>query len=184
MKTCSKCRNPKDGTEFYKHSGRKDGLANQCKQCHEEYRNSHAMEIKIERDSRKEKTKLYNSEYRQGHKEEASSYAAAYYRENMEDRKEYRAKHYDQNHDEYIANSAKRRAAKLQRTPSWLTKEHLLEIREFYSLCKELQWLSDPSDPLTIDHIIPLQGDNVSGLHVPWNLQILPRSLNCSKGNK
>ena len=80
------------------------------------------------------------------------------------------------------AKNAKRRAAKLKATPPWLTKEHLEEIKEFYLLAKELQWLCNPNDPLEVDHIMPLQGLNASGLHVPWNLQILPRSLNRIKG--
>lgn len=40
-----------------------------------------------------------------------------------------------------------------------------------------------PND-MTIDHIVPLQGEFVSGLHVIWNLQYLTLSENCSKGNK
>lgn len=77
-----------------------------------------------------------------------------------------------------------RQAAKLLRTPKWLTSEHLKQIEQFYIDAKDLQWLSDPTDILTVDHIIPLQGKIVSGLHVPWNLQILPMSMNSSKGTR
>jgi len=35
-----------------------------------------------------------------------------------------------------------------------------------------------------VDHVIPLKGRLVSGLHVETNLQYLPASLNCSKGNQ
>jgi 5-methylcytosine-specific restriction endonuclease McrA len=78
--------------------------------------------------------------------------------------------------------TAKRRANKIQATPTWLTKNHFNEIAEFYKMAKELEkvflWKQE------VDHIVPLQGENVSGLHVPWNLQILSKKENSSKGNK
>lgn len=81
------------------------------------------------------------------------------------------------------ANTAKYFASKLQRTPQWLTKEQLSEIKEYYILAKNLKWLNNSSGPFEVDHIIPLQGENVSGLHVPWNLRIVSRSENRSKSN-
>lgn len=80
------------------------------------------------------------------------------------------------------AKNKLRKLSKKHRTPSWLSAEQLKEIQEFYILAKELQWLS--IEPLEVDHIVPLNGKYVSGLHVPWNLQILPKSMNVQKGNK
>ncbi len=80
------------------------------------------------------------------------------------------------------ANSAMFLCRKMGRVPPWLTKKQRKEIREWYNLAFELQWLSE--EPLQVDHIIPLNSPLVSGLHVPWNLQILPGSLNRKKGNK
>lgn len=88
------------------------------------------------------------------------------------------------NPDKVSFYESRRRATKLQAQPKWLSKDQQNEIKAIYKLRDELQWLNDPSDPLTVDHIIPLQGELVSGLHVLWNLQILPRSKNCSKSNK
>jgi len=66
--------------------------------------------------------------------------------------------------------------------PKWLTKAQYLEIEEWYAICAEIQWLSE--EKLVVDHIVPLHGKEVCGLHVPWNLQILTNSENCKKGNK
>jgi 5-methylcytosine-specific restriction endonuclease McrA len=79
--------------------------------------------------------------------------------------------------------AAKKRACKLQATPKWLTEEHKKQISEFYELAHELAWLNE-GEVFHVDHIIPLKGTNVCGLHVPWNLQLLPAHKNLKKSNK
>lgn len=64
------------------------------------------------------------------------------------------------------------RASKLQRTPQWA---NLDKIKEIYNNCPE---------GYHVDHIIPLQVEFISGLHVENNLQYLTARENCSKGNK
>lgn len=81
-----------------------------------------------------------------------------------------------------IADVAKRRAAKLQRTPSWLTVDDLWIIDQAYELAALRTKMFNFS--WHVDHIIPLQGKQVSGLHVPNNLQIVPWIENLSKANK
>jgi len=80
------------------------------------------------------------------------------------------------------ASNAKRRAAKLQRTPKWLTLLHYEQIQMFYTSAAELG--KELNLEFDVDHIVPLQGENVSGLHVPWNLQVLLATDNGSKSNK
>jgi len=78
--------------------------------------------------------------------------------------------------------TAKRKASVANRTPPWLNEPHLKEIRCIYELRKRL------TDCLGIafhvDHVVPLNGKDVSGLHVPWNLQVIPERLNLLKSNK
>lgn len=79
------------------------------------------------------------------------------------------------------AHGAKRRAALLQRTPVWLTEDDLWLMEQAYDLANlrtkmfGFAW--------HVDHIVPLQGKTVSGLHVPINLQVIPGSNNIRKAN-
>jgi len=80
-----------------------------------------------------------------------------------------------------IAHTAKRRAAKLQRTPSWLTDIDYERISNEYKLASLLTKIT--GSPWHVDHIIPLQGKLVSGLHVPSNLRAILGIKNVSKSN-
>lgn len=55
------------------------------------------------------------------------------------------------------------------------------EIQQIYKKCIEIQEVTGIKH--NVDHIIPLINDNVCGLHVPWNLQILTSTENISKNN-
>lgn len=81
-----------------------------------------------------------------------------------------------------LAEKAKRRATKLSATPSWLTSEDFWLIREVYSISK-LRTTMTGTD-WEVDHIVPLQGKNVCGLHVPLNLQVITAHENRTKGNR
>lgn len=75
-----------------------------------------------------------------------------------------------------------KRANKENRTPSWLTFEQKVEIESFYY--KAMRYEEEYGIKYHVDHIVPLNGENVSGLHVPWNLQVLSAKENLRKSNK
>ena len=162
MKTCTRCLLFKALDQFHRRKDSKDGRRSHCATC----------------------VNKQISKWQKANRSKCATKLAKWYAANRKKGIAYVTAYGKRNPGKINAICAKRHAAKLQRTPPWLTKEQLNEIKEFYLLVKELQWLSDHTDPLEVDHIVPLQGKNVSGLHVPWNLQILPRSVNTRKGNK
>lgn len=84
-------------------------------------------------------------------------------------------KWYNENSHIRAAYQAKRRAIKKQATPVWLNSEHKKEMIAIYNIARK--------EKLHVDHIVPLNGKYVSGLHVPWNLQLLDKTLNIKKSN-
>jgi len=65
--------------------------------------------------------------------------------------------------------------------PEWLDKNEVNRIASKYELAKYLS--EETGIPWHVDHIIPLQGENVCGLHVPWNLRVIPAYENTNKRN-
>lgn len=56
-------------------------------------------------------------------------------------------------------------------TPLWLSKDQRAEIKRTYERARELS--ATTGEKWHVDHIVPLQGLTVSGLHVPWNLRVV-----------
>ena len=91
-------------------------------------------------------------------------------------KKEYEKNHQKNNRDSYLASQkqreAKHRAVKLNATPKWVDVD---KLRQIYKDCPP---------GYHVDHIVPLKGKTVCGLHVPHNLQYLPALENIRKSNK
>lgn len=79
-----------------------------------------------------------------------------------------------------LARTRKRQAQQLQRTPLWDPESHLIVAK--YQLAAMLTKAT--GIPHHVDHIIPLQGRKVSGLHVFSNLRVIPGTDNVKKSNK
>ncbi len=127
--------------------------------------------------------KVYRNQlaYLSRYPEKRQTYIKQYLINNKEKRKAAVKKWQLLNPHKNAAKQRRREAAKLKRTPEWLTTEHHAAINNMYWLAADLQKVS--GEKYHVDHIVPLQGKHISGLHVPWNLQILPADMNCSKSN-
>jgi hypothetical protein len=137
-----------------------------------------------------------NKEYRDKNKEKILAKKKKRYEENKEKllvrSKEQYIKHKEkrlarckeyrkENKGKIRAHWGKRRADKRNRTPKWLSKDDLWILENAYELAQirgnmfGIDW--------HVDHIIPLRGTSVSGLHVPNNIQVVPANWNLRKSN-
>ena len=99
-----------------------------------------------------------------------------------EDKRRYKKTHKVNNPDMYKEMTSLRRRRFRDATPKWLTENQKMEIRLKYRLAIELSRAT--GERHAVDHIIPLHGESVCGLHVPWNLQVLTQKDNLAKYNR
>jgi hypothetical protein len=90
--------------------------------------------------------------------------------------------YYRENKEIFYANNAKRRARKLNATALWdLELTALVELEAFDIACQRHKVTGFGWD---VDHMLPLRGKDISGLHVWNNLQVIPSTLNSYKKNR
>jgi hypothetical protein len=160
MKKCTTCLTEQTFEAFHKDASRKDGHRELCKACVALYMRKNYVANK---DAIVEKANKWVSENRERHNAKCNLWAK-------------------NNPGKVNARTARRYAAKTQATPKWLTADDHWMISEAYDLAQlrtkmfGVLW--------EVDHIVPLRGKMVSGLHAPWNLQVVPAHLNRRKSNK
>lgn len=182
-KKCSKCNKVKSVSDFRKASRYVDGFFCWCSPCEKEYQKKEYLK-------NKDRIKQRHKKYQKQNLELFRLYTALWKKKNpeyAERANQLRRVRYDENKNHilqrnrifytnnkrlFFAKNAKRKASLLRRCPRWVCKK---EINDFYEKCPK---------GYHVDHIIPLQGKNVCGLHVIWNLQYLTAQENLKKGIK
>lgn len=209
FRKCSKCKVDKVKTpiNFCKDISNTDGLNIYCNDCFQSrlnkfYQNNKSKVQKAQKEylknlspEKQERLRLAKLKLSQGEKAKAKKKEYALknreairqkdkiHRElNKEEIKKKKAEWLRNNRDWDNAANARKKASKLRATPKWVDAEHEKRIREIYAKCQELT--KTTGIKYQVDHIIPLQGKEVCGLHVFWNIEPIPASENASKCNK
>ena len=96
--------------------------------------------------------------------------------------KEYRNAWKENNKLQVRADTKARRRKHRDATPNWLTRKQKSEIRQIYQIA--ITMTQTTGEQYVVDHIVPLRGEEVCGLHVPWNLRVITQEENLKKSNK
>jgi hypothetical protein len=200
LKTCPRCKETKSRADFSKHKRQEDGLQAQCKSCckasnaayylkqkdkitlrNETWKAANPDKIKAAERKRRSspEIKVKEAEFRQANRERLRIQQTEWRLRNPEAEKLKGQKWSRANRGIKQASLARYRASKLKRTPNWSERDLIGYVYEF---CQHLN--SENKAKFHVDHIYPLRAEQVCGLHVFSNLQILKGVENNSKGNR
>ena len=171
VKTCSKCGEQKPVSAFPWRSKARGKLQPHCKPC----KNSRAKVYYLENaEERRQKKREYESENK-----DLVLLRQKKMREKDPEKFRARSRRYQKNNPGVVnARNAKRYTSLKSRSVAWADED---AIRAFYEEAARLE--QETGIKHHVDHIIPLQGELVSGLHVENNLQVIPANENLSKSN-
>lgn len=172
MKTCTVCKIEKESSAFEVHrcqcrECRKDAMKITRAAYYARTREASIASVKEWREQNPEK-RLTARKLKYAEQKEVAIHASRTYRR--------------ENKAKVSAWSRKHQLTKLRRTPIWLSVDDYWMIEQAYELAAirtkffGFAW--------HVDHVIPLQGRLVSGLHTPYNLQVIPGRDNMSKSNR
>jgi hypothetical protein len=147
-----------------------------CKAVHSE------TVVKQWHDTNKAKVLTTKKQYKVRHRDKYLEQKKDFYEKNKDVWREYARQWREANPEKVLVSRAKRRADEIRRTPFWLTEGDYAEIRNMYRLA--IAKTNETGIRWHVDHIIPLKGKYVSGLHVPQNLRVITATENLRKGNR
>jgi hypothetical protein len=166
LKKCPKCEQAKALECFSKNKIRKDGLDCWCKDCIN-------AKSRVHHAANREEYAAHSKKWAQENPERMALLAKNWRAKNLDRANENRIRWRKENPERTRFLDAKRYAQEFQATPSWADSELM-----------ELVYAEATHRGLIVDHIVPLQGKNVCGLHVHYNTQLLTRSENSTKNNR
>lgn len=179
MKHCSRCATDKPTTAFTRHKAYRDGFKPWCKACF-------AAHEKARREVKGDHIRSLERKWRADNiaqRKECERRAGLKRRVEKQDDLAHRRRAWERDNRAKTASwSATKRARRRQAVPSWLTPEQRNEIAALYRQAKAITEATGVVHH--VDHIEPLAGETVCGLHVPWNLRVIPATDNQAKGNR
>lgn len=174
MKTCYKCKLEKPVDEFYNNRKTKDGKDHRCKQCARDYKAANRDKFT------RYETDRYNRKRKEIREKVNAKYVHRYTRipSTPESIKASKNKWKKKNPHKLTEYASRRRAAQYNQVPPDVD---LKAIQEIY---KEARQRRLNGEDVHVDHIIPLLGKEMRGMHSADNLRIIPAKENLSKGNR
>lgn len=181
MKVCCRCDKDKPISAFHKRKRSFDGYMPHCGDCRAKSRNRAKENAARGRYYREQSGREKGRAYQQENRSIYRTASARWREQNPEKQKAASRRHVVENRAYYAAKAHAYYCRKRNRTPPWLTTDDLAIIENFYLLA----WAETERTGVkhVVDHIVPLHGKTISGLHVPGNLQVITEAENCRKSN-
>lgn len=184
-KRCPKCGITKQVADYHKNAARHDGLAAYCKPCKKANRSDYRRQNPdLYREKRrldylknKDREQAANSAWAKANREQVNQYSKLWRAKNPE-KASLAYKTYAQRNPEKVAAKRFRREGRMAHPISKINPEGMKAPYRLASLMTRLT-----GEAFHVDHIVPLNGINVSGLHCASNLVPMPSESNLLKGN-
>ena len=174
-KFCNKCKTSKEFHFFSKNPKGKYGLSSCCKACYKVYYESKKDQIDAA-------SKIRSADWRIKNKEKHRSYSIGYYKKHTEKIKIKSALYQpiwrSKNPGKALSLVRKYQTSKIKACLPWV------DVKEIEKIYEQAAKIRKEGFDVHVDHVVPLRGKSVCGLHVPWNLRIISAKDNMKKNAK